>query len=655
MSAAKKISHKNLKLASDRNSSFSTQDTKGMISAMNRVQAIIEFNLDGTIINANENFLTTLGYTLDEIVGKHHRMFCDPTYVSSLEYRNFWEKLNRGEFDSGQYKRINKSGKEIWIQASYNPINDSHGKLTKVIKFATDITEQKNKSAEFEGKMNAVSKSQAIIEFNLDGTIINANDNFLNTLGYSLAEIQGKHHRMFCETTYANSYEYKGFWEKLNRGEFDSGEYKRIGKNGKEIWIHASYNPIFNANGKVYRVVKFATDITQEKLLALETEFKMNAISKAQAIIEFNLDGSIITANNNFLTTVGYDLGEIKGKHHRMFCDPDYASSAQYRAFWEKLNRGELDAGEYKRIGKGGKEIWINASYNPILDVSGRPIKVVKYATDITDLKKMIQSIEETATSLSAASTELTATATEMASTATKTNRESISASKAAEEVATGVQTVATNVEEMVASIKEIARSTNESSQMAKTTLQKAQESNSTVLKLGTSSQEIGDVIKVISSIAQQTNLLALNATIEAARAGEAGKGFAVVANEVKELAKQTAKATNDITLKISAIQNDTQSAVEAIGGISQAVEKLNGIAGVIAAAVEEQTATTNEISRVVIQSKKGVESIAGTVKMVSMASTESTAASNQTLEASKALSQIAQRLTNLVRKNKTA
>lgn len=533
MSAAKKISHKNLKLASDRNSSFSTQDTKGMISAMNRVQAIIEFNLDGTIINANENFLTTLGYTLDEIVGKHHRMFCDPTYVSSLEYRNFWEKLNRGEFDSG--------------------------------------------------------------------------------------------------------------------------EYKRIGKNGKEIWIHASYNPIFNANGKVYRVVKFATDITQEKLLALETEFKMNAISKAQAIIEFNLDGSIITANNNFLTTVGYDLGEIKGKHHRMFCDPDYASSAQYRAFWEKLNRGELDAGEYKRIGKGGKEIWINASYNPILDVSGRPIKVVKYATDITDLKKMIQSIEETATSLSAASTELTATATEMASTATKTNRESISASKAAEEVATGVQTVATNVEEMVASIKEIARSTNESSQMAKTTLQKAQESNSTVLKLGTSSQEIGDVIKVISSIAQQTNLLALNATIEAARAGEAGKGFAVVANEVKELAKQTAKATNDITLKISAIQNDTQSAVEAIGGISQAVEKLNGIAGVIAAAVEEQTATTNEISRVVIQSKKGVESIAGTVKMVSMASTESTAASNQTLEASKALSQIAQRLTNLVRKNKTA
>jgi methyl-accepting chemotaxis protein len=507
--------------------------------------------------------------------------------------------------------------------------------------------------ANLQAVVNAISRSQAMIEFSLDGTILTANDNFLKTIGYDLNDIQGKHHRMFCESSVSSSSEYRAFWDKLNRGEFDAGEYKRIGKSGKEVWINASYNPIFNAEGKPYKVVKFATDITAQKLKNAEQDGKIAAISKAQAMIEFNLDGSILTANENFLVTLGYDLSEIKGKHHRMFCEPEYTQSSEYRMFWDKLNRGEFDTGEYKRIGKGGKVIWINASYNPIFNADGKPFKVVKFASDISEMKKLIASIEETASALSGASSELTATATEMSGNAARTSRESNTASAAAQQVSTGVQTVATNMEEMVASIKEIGRSTNESSQMAKMTMQKAQESNATVTKLGVSSQEIGDVIKVISSIAQQTNLLALNATIEAARAGEAGKGFAVVANEVKELAKQTAKATGDITNKIGAIQNDTRLAVDAIAGISQAVEKLNGISGVIAAAVEEQTATTNEISRVVLESKKGVESIASTIKMVSGAATESTASCEQTLGASKELAQLAEKLSALVKKNK--
>ena len=631
---------------------FSAAEAAGMINALNRVQAVIEFNLDGTIVTANENFLKTLGYTLAEIKGQHHRMFCDAVTANSVEYRLFWEKLNRGEFDAGEYKRVGKGGREVWINASYNPIFGEDGKVERVIKFASDITTLKNKTAEFESKINAVSKAQAVIEFNLDGTILTANDNFLGAVGYSLAEIKGQHHRLFCDSETANSVEYRLFWEKLNRGEFDAGEYKRIGKGGREIWINASYNPIFDANGRVYKVVKYASDITAAKLAALEASAKMVAISKAQAVIEFNLDGTIITANDNFLNTLGYSLNEIKGQHHRLFCDSATAGSVEYRLFWEKLNRGELDSGEYRRIGKGGKEVWIHASYNPILNASGRPFKVVKYATDITAVKNMIRSIEETATALTSASNALTGTASEMAETAGKTNHESQAAAAVAMEVATGVQTVATNMEEMVASIKEIARSANESSQMARTTLGRAQETNRTIAQLGASSQEIGDVIKVISSIAQQTNLLALNATIEAARAGEAGKGFAVVANEVKELAKQTAKATNDITNKIGAIQKDTQNAVAAIGGISEAVEKLNGISGVIAAAVEEQTATTNEVSRVVVQSKRGVESITSAIKVVSIAATEGTASSNVTLSSSRELAGFAERLSSLVRKS---
>jgi methyl-accepting chemotaxis protein len=510
-------------------------------------------------------------------------------------------------------------------------------------------TEQDN-IQDLQKTIDALNRVQAVIEFNLDGTIITANDNFLKCLGYSLGEIEGKHHRMFCEPDYTANIAYKRFWEKLARGEFDFGEYKRVGRDGKEVWINASYSPIMNANGQVYKVIKFATDVTENKNKNAEFEAKMTAISKAQAVIEFNLDGTVIVANDNFLKTLGYDLGEIKGKHHRIFCEADYASSANYRAFWEKLNRGEFDAGEYKRVGKGGKPVWINASYNPIFDASGKPFKVVKFATDVTAVKNMITSIGEAAGSLSSASAELTATASEMESTSNRTSNEAVMASNASETVASGVQTVATNMEEMVASIKEIARSTNESSQMAKMTMARAKETNATITQLGNSSQEIGDVIKVISSIAQQTNLLALNATIEAARAGEAGRGFAVVANEVKELAKQTAKATNDITNKISAIQKDTQKAVEAIGGISEAVDKLNGISGVIAAAVEEQTATTDEVSRVVAQSKQGVESIAATVKNVSSAAEESKTASGQTLAASKELSLLAERLNALVK-----
>jgi PAS domain S-box-containing protein len=240
---------------------------KAINNAINKSQGTIEFNMDGTIITANDNFLNVLGYTLKEVKGKHHRMFCEEAYAKSPEYKKFWEKLNRGEFDSGEYKRIGKKGQATYIQASYNPIFDLNGKPMKVLKIATDMTQQRLMNAEFEGKMSAIDKSQATIEFNMDGTIITANDNFLNVLGYTLKEVKGKHHRMFCEEAYVESSEYKKFWEKLNRGEFDSGTYKRIGKNGQATYIQASYNPILNLNGKPMKVLKIATDVTEQKRL----------------------------------------------------------------------------------------------------------------------------------------------------------------------------------------------------------------------------------------------------------------------------------------------------------------------------------------------------------------------------------------------------
>lgn len=508
---------------------------------------------------------------------------------------------------------------------------------------------------ELESMVNAMSKVQAVIEFNLDGTIISANDNFLKALGYTLDEIKGKHHRIFCDAKDTNTLEYARFWEKLNRGEFDTGEFKRFGKGGKEIWIQASYNPVLDENGKAYKIVKFATDVTASKIKNLEFESTLEAISKTQAVIEFNLDGTIISANHNFLATLGYDISEIKGKHHRMFCEDQVTSSRDYQEFWEKLRRGQFDAGEYKRIGKGGKVVWINASYNPILDLNGKPFKVVKFATDITSVRNMIEALGETSLELAKNASDLKQNSLLMNENARQTSSSSIDASATSEQVFMGVQTVAASTEEMVASIREISRSSNESAEMSRVTLASALDTNKTIQQLGASSLEIGNVIKVISSIAQQTNLLALNATIEAARAGDAGKGFAVVANEVKELAKQTAKATEDITNKIGAIQKDTQIAVEAIGGISKAMDKLNSISGAIAAAVEEQTATTNEVSRVIGESKKGVERIANTIKIVSSAAEQSAEKCELTLKSSDTLSSLADKLKDLLSKVKKA
>jgi methyl-accepting chemotaxis protein len=366
---------------------MSQSEVLGQLSAINRSQAVIEFGLDGTVLSANENFLNALGYALEEIRGQHHRMFVDPAERDSAEYAAFWQKLGRGEYDAGQYRRIGKGGREVWIQASYNPILDAKGRPAKVVKFATDITQQKLQAVDSQGQLQAVNKAQAVIEFKLDGTIMDANPNFLGVVGYTLEEVRGQHHRMFVDPVFRESAEYRAFWEKLGRGEYDSGQYKRVGKGGREVWIQASYNPILDAKGRPTKVVKYATDITQQKLQSADYQGQLEAVNKAQAVIEFKLDGTILNANQNFLTTLGYTMDEIRGQHHRIFVEPAQRDAAEYRAFWEKLGRGEYDAGEYKRIGKGGREVWIQASYNPILDMNGKPFKVVKYATDITAQK----------------------------------------------------------------------------------------------------------------------------------------------------------------------------------------------------------------------------------------------------------------------------
>ena len=509
---------------------------------------------------------------------------------------------------------------------------------------------------DMKGQVDAISKAQAVIEFELDGTILWANENFLGAVGYALDEIQGQHHRMFVDEAYGLSDEYSEFWAKLNRGEYETAEYKRYGKGGKEIWIQASYNPILDEQGKPRKVVKFATDVTAQKLAAADTAGQLAAIGKAQAIIEFNMDGTIRDANENFLATVGYSIDEIRGQHHRMFVGEAYGASEEYREFWAKLNRGEYEAAEYKRYGKGGTEIWIQASYNPIFDLNGKPFKVVKYATDVTaeveaknNLKVTMDRVVSIAEALASSASQLTGVSETMAGTAEETSSQAGVVSAAATQVNKNVETVATSAEEMAASVREIAESASNAAKVATEAVRVADSTNANVTKLGESSQEIGHVTKVIASIAEQTNLLALNATIEAARAGDAGRGFAVVANEVKELAKETAKATEDIGRKIDTIRVDSDGAVTAIGEIGRIIAQINDIQTSIATSVEEQSTTTGEIGRNVNEAASGTREIAENIDNVAQAAQGTSQGAQETQSSAGELSRLAGELRELV------
>ncbi|GGY16346.1 methyl-accepting chemotaxis protein [Paludibacterium paludis] len=372
-------------------------------------------------------------------------------------------------------------------------------------------------------RLDAIERSMAMIEFSADGTIVSANHHFLELMGYRAEELIGKPHRILCDAAYASSAEYSDFWRKLANGEPYSGRCTRRAKDGREVWLSASYSPVLDAGGRVAAIVKVATDITERVRSEREFQAQREAIDRSMAIIEFAPDGAILTANQNFLATFGYRLADIEGRHHRILCESSYASSPEYAEFWRKLVKGEFFQGRYKRLAKNGQAVWLQATYNPVVDPSGRVIKVVKFASDITQRIELLHAQAERAQSALSVSE----------------NTEALSLR------GSGV------LDQAAAEMRKVSDSVTHSSAI--------------IEQLGESSGQIGAIVGTIRDIADQTNLLALNAAIEAARAGETGRGFAVVADEVRKLAERTSQSTGEIAGIVERIQQGSQSAVAAM------------------------------------------------------------------------------------------
>ncbi|MDX1804508.1 MAG: methyl-accepting chemotaxis protein [Alcanivorax sp.] len=383
--------------------------------------------------------------------------------------------------------------------------------------------------------------------------------------------------------------------------------------------------------------------------LVMDLRGQIDAISRSQMVIQFDLDGYILDANANFLEAMGYRLEEIRGKHHRIFVDPDYAASQAYRQFWASLNDGQFSRGEFLRIGKGNSKVWIQATYNPILDQQGKPCKVIKYATSINEQVHVIQAVRRSAQTLDVAAQELLGTSMQMGEVANQTSSQANTATTTTLKVNDSVKNMASASETLSASIRDMAQNATEAARIATEAVTTVGSTNRTVNRLGSSSAEIDQVVKLITSIAAQTNLLALNATIEAARAGEAGKGFAVVANEVKELARETANATEQISDKIEAIRGDATDAVAAIQEIAGTINQINEIQSGLAQSFENQAHTTGDILRNALQASQGTSDVASNIEQVAGSAHAAAGSSNRTRKSAEALATMATQLQALV------
>jgi methyl-accepting chemotaxis protein len=656
-------------------------------AAINASMAVVEYALDGTILDANENYLALLGYTLDELRGKHIDMLLDAAQRSNGGAQGNLEKLRRGEHIAALQKRIAKGGREVWVQASVNPIKDAAGKPYKAITYAWDVTAQVEAAAESKGQVEAISRVQAVIEFALDGTILTANENFLSAIGYTLDEIRGQHHRMFVEPAYAASDEYRRFWEKLGRGEYDAGQYKRLAKGGREIWIQASYNPIFNADGKAYKVVKFATDVTQQRREAeMNAAFKGALDNLLSNVMVADNDLNIIYLNNTVQAMLAdaqddirkdlpqFDAARLLGTN----IDSFHKNPAHQRSVLAGLEQ-TLSS----QVHLGGRTFRIVA--NPMRNSEGKHIgTVVEWADRTQELRveeevgqivsralendlslrvdlngkseffaKLGGGLNKLLDNIASMVRDIKGAAAAVRMGAEEISKGNTNLSQRTEEQSSSLEETASSMEEMTSTVKQNADNAGQANQLATAARDQAEKGGGVVSKavramteINEASKKIADIISVIDEIAFQTNLLALNAAVEAARAGEQGRGFAVVASEVRNLAGRSATAAKEIKslIKDSVRKVEDGSSLVTQSGqtleqIVASVKKVSDIIAEIAAASREQSSGIEQVNKAVMQMDEMTQQNAALVE-------EATAASQAMAEGAGELNRMMERFT---------
>ncbi len=526
----------------------------------------------------------------------------------------------------------------------------------------------------------ALKKSFAFVTFSPDGIILDANELFCKPLGYSLNEIVGQHHKMFVDETYAKTDAYRQLWNSLRQGTFQSGEYKRFGKNGEAVWLQASYTPVHDRRGRVVKVVKVALDITEAKVKAAQEASLILALYRSQAVIEFTLDGVILSANDNFFQVFGYTRDEVIGQHHRMFVEPRYAESAEYKAFWKKLGSGDVLADEFRRLGKGGREIWLQASYNPVFDVDGKITKVVKFAIDLTERMNNVARVGAALSnfadgdlqnrldvplmpSLDKLRLDFNAAAASLQQALQVVSTSAAAIHRGSDEIGDSVGNLSRRTEQQASSLEQTAAALDELTQTVKKSAEGAAQARDAVVSaqadaeksgevvrdavsamggIEQSAREISQIIGVIDEIAFQTNLLALNAGVEAARAGDAGRGFAVVASEVRALAQRSAEAAKEIKTLIAGSTQQVARGVELVGEAGRALSRIAG-------RVTDMNCVIRDIASSAKEQSMGLSEVNAAINQMDQMTQQNAAMVEETSAASEALAHEGQELARLI------